>query len=331
MEQRYRAIKIYSAIGLIAVSTLKELFSKGINDFRHAGIETPTLEVGVIICEILKCDESFLFAHNDYEFSEIEKSDFFEMIEKRIGGMPLQYLTGHSEFMSLDFIVNKNVLIPRQDTEILVETIIKYVKENYSDKTKKIRILDIGSGSGCIGISLAYYLDNVFVIELDKSKAALEIAKQNSEKNGVSDKMDFVECDVLKDDCSKLVFSNDNSADNLQDIQTKFDIIVSNPPYVKSLEIESLKSEVRDYEPMEALLGGEDGLDFYRSIVENSPKLILPNGLLAFEVGYQQAHDVKNIMSKRFDSLNTIKDLSGINRVVSGISIPPKRDRPSII
>lgn len=297
---------------MIAISTLKELFSKAINDFRHAGIETPTLEVGVIICEILKCDESFLFAHNDYEFSDIEKSDFFTMLEKRIGGMPLQYLTGHTGFMSLDFIVNKDVLIPRKDTEILVETIIKYVKENLCAETKKIRILDIGAGSGCIGISLVHYLDNVYVMELDKSNAALEIAKQNASKNGVSDKMDFMECDILT---------------NSQNIEFKFDIIVSNPPYIKSPEIASLKTEVRDYEPMEALLGGEDGLDFYRTIVEKSPKLILPNGLLAFEVGYQQAHDVKNIMSKRFDDIKIIKDLSGIDRVVSGISIPPRRDR----
>jgi release factor glutamine methyltransferase len=316
---------------LIAISTLKELFSKGINDFRHVGIETPTLEVGVIICEILKCDESFLFAHNEYEFTEAEKLDFLDMMEKRIGGIPLQYLTGHTEFMSLDFIVNKNVLIPRQDTEILVETIIKYVKENYSDETKKIRILDIGAGSGCVGISLAYYIKNAYVTGIDKSKAALEIAKQNSDKNGVSDKIDFVECDILRDDCSRLVLSNDNSAGDLHDSQAKFDIIVSNPPYMRAEEIESLKPEVRDYEPMEALLGGEDGLDFYRSIVENSQRLILPNGLLAFEVGYLQATEVKNIMSKRFDSLSIVKDLSGINRVVSGISIPPKRDRPSII
>ncbi len=302
---------------MIAITAIKELFSKSINEFKRANIEAPTLEVGVIICEVLKCDESFIFAHNDYVFTEKELETVKNMLEKRISGVPLQYLTGHQEFMSLNFNVDKDVLIPRQDTEILVEAVIDYVKkknpyENLSSeinyKSKTLRILDIGAGSGCIGVSLAHYLKNVFVTEIDKSVAALENAKSNAVNNGVADKMEFVECDILECDYS----------------ENRFDVIVSNPPYIKASEIENLESQVRDFEPMQALLGGEDGLNFYRSIVKNAPKYIVPDGMLAFEVGFEQARDVKNLMMRRFDDIKIIKDLSGIERVVTGIAIPSR-------
>ena len=170
-------------------------------------------------------------------------------LNRRLAGMPVQYIVGKTEFMSLDFIVNKNVLIPRQDTEILVETVI----ERYKNVSEQIRILDIGSGSGCVGISMARYLPNSVVTELDISEEALKVAELNAEKNLVTKQMNF----VCRDIC-----------DGISDLEPKFDVIVSNPPYIKTDDLLELQQEVIEYEPVAALDGGDDGLDFYRIIIK---------------------------------------------------------------
>jgi release factor glutamine methyltransferase len=198
--------------------------------------------------------------------------------------------------MSLNFNVCRKVLIPRQDTEILVESVLEYAgqKENAS-------ILDIGTGSGCVAISLAYYGKNTQVMGVDISKGALEVARINARNCGVEENTVFVQSNLF---------------DNVP--PKKFDIIVSNPPYIPIEVIETLDKQVKDFEPKIALDGGADGLDFYRRITQQSVSFLESKGLLAFEVGFDQAQKVVEIMEVNFENIKVKKDLAGIERVVTG-------------
>lgn len=275
---------------------LKDVLLEGIKKLKLSNIEAPVVTAGAMLCTVLGCDKTYLYSHDDYSLSNYECDSFCEAIRRRIDGEPLQYITGFQEFMSLNFIVSHDVLIPRQDTEILVESVLQFANDK-----EYVNILDIGTGSGCIAISLAYYVKNSRVIGLDISKGALEIARKNARKCGVEEKTTFLESNLL-----------DNIP--LQD----FDIIVSNPPYIPVRDIETLERQVKDFEPRSALDGGPDGLDFYRKIVKDSLSYIKPKGLLAFEVGFDQSQEVMNIMEDSFDNLKIVKDLSGIERVVMG-------------
>lgn len=283
--------------------TIKEVLDKGILMLKKSNNEAPVIDAGALLCNILKKDKAYIYAFGEQEISTEQSEVFFQNIEKRISGIPLQYLTGHQEFMSLDFLVSEDVLIPRQDTEILVEKAIELAKMKSNDQ---IRILDIGTGSGCIAISLAYYIPNSLIYALDVSGKALMVAKNNAEKNGVSSKIVFIESDIHNLDTKDTCFEDG------------FDIVVSNPPYIPTEEIKTLQIEVRGYEPMSALDGGEDGLDFYKSIVDLGKEILKPSGLLMFEVGYNQADDVERLMKEKYTDIQKVKDLSGIDRVVFG-------------
>ena len=199
--------------------------------------------------------------------------------------------------MSLEFEVSKDVLIPRQDTEILVQTTIELIDEL---GIKDPRILEIGTGSGCIAISLAHYIENASLIAIDISDAALKLAKLNAKRLGISEKIDFVKHSVF-DSIESLIGSG------------KFDVLVSNPPYISSREIKSLSIEVKDHEPRLALDGGDDGLAFYRRLAEISPSCVVKGGLISVEVGYNQAKDVAALLG----NARIFKDLSGIDRVAA--------------
>lgn len=216
-----------------------------------------------------------------------------EMTERRVEGEPLQYIIGTAGFMGLEFKVNKNVLIPRADTETLVEEVLRLMGGKCAE------VLDIGTGSGCIGISIAHFNRNAEVTFLDISKEALETAEENAVLNGV--RGEFIHMDILNECPDK-----------------KFDIIVSNPPYIRPEVIASLQTEVKDYEPYGALCGGSDGLDFYRRITDIAPKMLKRNGVLAFEIGYDQGKEVPDMMTA-FTDVRVVKDLCGNDRVVTGI------------
>lgn len=297
---------------------LKDVLLKGIEILKNAANETPALEAGVMLCFILKQDKTFLYTHDDYTLSCEDKEFFFQLIYKRAKGIPLQYLVGHQEFMSLTFTVTPDVLIPRQDTEILVETVIKYFTRTQSEKLTKsplelpyynypiangnsVHILDMGTGSGCISVSLAHYIKESCITAVDYSTDALGIACLNALNNGVFDQITFLQSNLF------------------EEVDDYFDAIVSNPPYIKTTEIEALMTEVKDYEPLEALDGGSDGLNFYREIVKKAPKFLKLGGLLAFEVGFDQAVDVSKMMEKDFHHIEVIKDLAGIDRVIMGV------------
>jgi release factor glutamine methyltransferase len=189
-------------------------------------------------------------------------------------------------------------LVPRQETELLVETVLSYCKEH----VKKTEILDIGAGSGCISVSLAYYLPACRITSVDKMQNALDIARENALLNHVAERVELLKSDLFEGLAGR-----------------RFDAIVSNPPYIRSEDIPELQREVRCFEPMEALDGGADGLDFYRSIAAAAPTYIREGGLLAFETGYDQAARVAELMQDVFVNIQIVKDLAGIDRVVAGI------------
>ena len=277
--------------------TLKQLRKNAHNKLiEHGGIGSPELDADLIIMHVLGITKNELLTR-DTSVSDAAAVEVNACINRRLSGMPVQYIVGKTEFMSLEFEVNKNVLIPRQDTEILVETIIS----KYHNTSDHIKILDIGCGSGCIGISLARYLPNASVTELDISQKALEVAKRNAERRRVSNRLDFICHDI-----------RDGLPDGME-----FDSIISNPPYIPTDDVLNLQTEVVDFEPLNALDGGEDGLDFYRIITEKTaPKR---GGIMAFEVGINQADDVADMLFRRgYSGIEIIPDLSGIDRVVLG-------------
>lgn len=279
--------------------TYGEAYRTGIQILKNAGIEAPANDAGVLLCHAAKCDRTYLYAHGDASLGQGVELLYHELLEKRVNGWPLQYLTGVQEFMSLQFQVGPGVLIPRQDTELLVETVLDYCKRS----GQNLNILDMCTGSGCIAVSIAYHYPGCLVTAADVMPDALDIASGNAERNGVSHRISFIESNL---------FSNIP--------KTEFDVIVSNPPYIRSGDIPALQTEVRDHEPIKALDGGSDGLCFYRSIIDTSPMYLKIGGLLAFEVGYDQASEVAALMagSGRYHDIRIHKDLAGIDRVVSG-------------
>lgn len=233
--------------------------------------------------------------HSEEEIDEEFANKYKENIDKLMNHIPLQYITNYQEFMKLDFYVDENVLIPRQDTEILVEEVINNCNKN---KEKRYKILDLCTGSGIVGISLAKYIENAEVVCADISKKALEIANKNAKSNNVDN----------------VQFAYSNMFSNIED---KFDIIVSNPPYIKREVIEELEKEVQN-EPHIALDGGIDGLDFYKIIACEAYEYLNEGGRLFLEIGYDQKEEVTNLLrnSGKFSNIYSKKDLYGNDRVV---------------
>ena len=275
-----------------------EAFKKGIEILKNAGNEAPARDAGALLCSVANCDRTFLYAHGTDELDDVLHDSYLSMVESRAGGLPLQYLTGVQEFMSLPFEVGRGVLVPRQETELLVESVINLCRE----REGSTEILDIGTGSGCIAVSLAYFLPGCRVTAIDKMSDAITIAQRNAQANRVADRIRFLKSNLF----SRLAGA-------------RFDVIVSNPPYIRTDDINGLQREVRCYEPIEALDGGKDGMNFYRDIIEDAPGFLKEGGILAFETGYDQAAEVAALMSGCFGHIKVLKDLAGIDRVVTGL------------
>ncbi len=254
--------------------------------------DNAVFEARQIVMRALNINETELITRGTEAVADEAVKDVEHMLDRRLSGEPLQYILGEAEFMSLKFEVNPSTLIPRADTETLVETVIEEIGK------KQVRLLDIGTGTGCVGISIAHY-SKAGVTLADISREALETAKRNALLNNVT--ADFLKIDILNE---------------VPD--GEFDVIVSNPPYIETEVIKTLQREVKDHEPFSALDGGADGLEFYRRIVSIAPSLLAENGLLAFEIGYNQGKAVSELMEKDFESVKIIKDLCGNDRVVTG-------------
>ena len=275
--------------------TLKQLRRSAIQTLRENHIESPETESGLLISYALGVKRSDLIGR-DFEIPKDTEDTIRTCLRRRIAGEPIQYILGSCGFMSLTFTVTPATLIPRPDTEILVEAVLKRLPADAPT------ILDIGCGSGCIGLSLAHYAPAAQIIELDISKAALSVAQQNAAALRVSDRVVWMEHDILS---------------SFPALPEPPDCIVSNPPYIRRAEIAGLQTEVKAYEPQSALDGGIDGLDFYRAITRRA--VLQPGGLLAFEVGIGQAGSVRALLQEAgYSQIEILPDLAGIDRVVLG-------------
>lgn len=274
---------------------IKEVLRKGMIELKTNGIKEPNLKSRLLMQYILNQPREYILVHDDKQLTLRQNVDYFKGIKRLIEGVPIQHITHRQEFMKLNFYVDENVLIPRPDTEILVEEAISICKKNNYTK-----ILDLCTGSGAIAVSLAKYLKNVDITALDISKNALKIAKRNARANKVEEKITFIESNLF-----------DNLSNN------KYDIIVSNPPYIKKDEIKNLDKEVKK-EPLLALDGGIDGLDFYRKIVKNAYKYLNNKGILCLEIGFNQKEDVTNLLEKegKYRNFYCKKDLGQNDRII---------------
>ena len=277
--------------------TIKEIIIRYSKELEEIS-PTPRLDVETLLQKALGVDRLYILLNLDKDLSEDEEKTFNKFIEERLNNRPIAYIVGNREFMGLDFYVQEGVLIPRPDTEVLVEEVIEIAKDK-----GQIEILDIGAGSGAITVSLAKYLENAKLTSVDISEIALEIGKKNAISNNVEDRINFVKSDL---------FSSLNK-------NQKFDIIVSNPPYIKREVIDTLDKQVKDFEPYNALEGGIDGLDFYRAITTQAKDYLKEGGVLAYEVGHDQSEDVSKLMEMDgYTNIYTRKDLQQIDRVVIG-------------
>ena len=272
---------------------LRELLNEGKKQL-NSEIEDSAIILKILVEYIFKIKKEQIILSYDKELNDEDVQVFFDKITKLNMGIPIQYITNIQEFMKLDFYVDENVLIPQPDTEILVEEVINY----YKDKT--CRVLDLCTGSGAIGISIAKYIEDSNVMATDISNKALQIAKLNAEKNLVHKKMEFVESDLFE---------------NIE--QNKFDVIVSNPPYIRTSEINKLDMQVQN-EPHIALDGGNDGLFFYRIIAKNAYKFLEESGRLFLEIGYDQKDDVIQLLqsTNMYRNIYSKKDLGGNDRII---------------
>ena len=269
--------------------TIKEAIKYGSDLLKENKIEDYSIKVKILISFITGIKKDILINYEDVEILDNKLEIYIYNLNKIIEGVPIQYITKKQEFMGLDFFVDENVLIPQPDTEILVEEVLKISKLF----NKKINILDLCTGSGAIAVSLSKYIKDVNIIATDISKNAIEIAEKNAIKNNIENKIKFVVSDMFKN------------------IENKFDIIVSNPPYIETKEIEKLSKEVKN-EPIIALDGGNDGIKYYKIIADNYNKFLNIGGYLLLEIGYNQGESV----SKLFKNSEIKKDLSGNNRVI---------------
>ncbi len=273
--------------------TIKEALKKSVELLEKNNIEESILKAKIVLANLLEKPKEYLFINENEELDKKIEQDFFEKVNKLCNNIPLQYLTHIQQFYGLEFYVDDNVLIPRADTEILVEEVIKSIKDTKSD----IKILDMCTGSGIIAIILAKYCKNVDITAVDKSNGALNVAIKNAKKHGVYEKIEFINSDMFE---------------NLKD---RYNIIVSNPPYIESDVINTLTKDVQN-EPKMALDGGKDGLDFYRNIFNNTDKFLEKAGQIFLEIGYNQRESVSKIFEEKFKNIKCIKDLSGLDRVI---------------
>lgn len=277
---------------------MREALSMAVTTLKNAGIESSRLDAEVLLMYVLKKDRTFLIMEPSYQLSTEENDEFFRVINERASGKPVSYITGEKEFMGLTFGVCEDVLIPRPDTEILVEEGIEILK-NCDEKS----FLDMCSGSGAIAVSLAYYVPGSRGLGVDISLGAIDAARKNSEKNGTDDRVEFVQGDLF-----------DAVPGNM-----KFELIASNPPYIRRDVIKELMADVKDYEPALALDGGQDGLFFYRRIVPEAVRRLKPGGSLILEIGHDQGKDVSALLQRAgFADIRILKDLAGLDRVVCG-------------
>jgi len=294
----------------------QDLYKQGCERLARAGIEEAKLDARLLLEYVCGTNRNDLLVRGQEEVTPEKEEEYRCLLERRALRIPLQQLTGTQEFMGLSFEVNEHVLIPRQDTEILAEEVLRELHDGMS-------VLDMCTGSGCILISLLYYTNGCRGVGVDISEEALAVAKQNAGRIFRERKYSLFADMGTDGESADITFVE---SDLFTKITEKYDFIVSNPPYIRSDVIETLMPEVRVYEPRLALDGREDGLYFYRRIVEDSKAHLNRGGRLYFEIGYDQAEQVSGLMRQAgFEDIDVVKDFAGLDRVVYGTWIDARR------
>lgn len=290
---------------------VKEMLTMGEKQLMDSDIADATRDCKILYCYMMDIPFSKIILEYQEVLQDRLCDKYFELIDRRSKGEPVQYIMGSQEFMGLEFIVNENVLIPRQDTETLVEDALEIINtgtlrgEDMDVKRKEWDILDLCTGSGAIGVSLARIANKVNVTCSDISEGAIKVAKENAQKHGVAKSVKFEQGDLFKP------FSKHFR-------KQKFDMIISNPPYIKSSVITTLQKEICEHEPLSALDGGESGLDFYERIVSGVGSHLRKSGVLLLEIGHDQGEVVSGLLSRNgeFTSIRVLKDLANRDRIV---------------
>lgn len=270
---------------------VKDIVAQAMKKLDAAGIAESRIDSWLLAESVLGVSRQDLFLEPEKSISEEQAQKYFEAISERSEHIPLQYITGRQQFMDFEFIVNEDVLIPRPETELLVEKVTSYIKERY------VKVLDMCTGSGCIAVSIDRMCANADVTAVDISEKALKVAGENNVNN--QGRVTFVQSDLF------------------ENINETYDVIVSNPPYIPTSDIDTLMEEVREHEPHLALDGSADGLKFYREICTNAVNYLNKNGKIFLEIGYDQGQTVPELLRENgFSDIQVLKDLSGNDRMV---------------
>lgn len=279
---------------------IRELLNKGKTILKNEGIDSYSIDAQLLLGKVINSDRMAIILKMEEEIPEDKTKEFLKLIDLRKSRIPVKYITNHSEFMGLDFYIEQGVLIPRPDTETVAEEAIEEIKKrNYTN------ICDLCCGSGIIGITIAKNFDFTNVDCLDIAEKASKVTCKNIKLHKLSERVEFIYSDLLK-------YPIENNK--------KYDMIVSNPPYIREDDIKDLMRDVRKYEPYEALCGGKDGLDFYRSIIKQSKTVLKKDGMIIFEIGYDQKDEVAQLLDMQgFKDIVCKKDLAGNDRMIKGI------------
>jgi release factor glutamine methyltransferase len=281
---------------------IKEIISVAENILRESGGSDYKTDAEMLLSHAIKYDQQKIFMNWAKEVDDDHAEIFFAMVQNRAEGTPTQYLTNEQVFKGQSFYVDENVLIPRPETELLVDEAVAYLKDNRSAKN----VLDLGTGSGVIAVSLARKAASLKITASDVSEKALAVAERNASRLGVKGQIKFVASDVF--DGFKTGFAG-----------PKWDVIISNPPYIKSPVLPTLQREIYEHEPMTALDGGEDGLDVYRRLISGAPSFLRKTGAVFFEIGYDQAHEVTALFRENgsYVRIAVTPDIAGHDRIIS--------------
>lgn len=281
--------------------TITQAINEAATRLKAFGVEHERLTAGALLAHVLGVDRTHLLVESEEQVGDAHYKNYSRLIERRAAGEPLQYITGHQEFYGLDFIVTPAVLIPRPETEFLVERIIKLM----DDSMPSPLIVDVGTGSGCIAVALAANVPRARVIATDLSAAALEIARTNAERHGADHRIEFFQGDLLE-------------PLETRHLENAVDVLASNPPYVNDGHAGLIQREVKDWEPREALFGGVEGLDFYRWLLVEGLTFVKPGGYMIVEIGYGQLDAIREMIAAlEWELVDVVNDLQGIPRTIT--------------
>ena len=304
------------------ITSLRDALRDAIIQLESEHVSSAALAAELLLMHTLGRDRAWLYAHTEHELDAATHEKYFSLIARRAGGVPTQHLTGHQEFWGLDFEVTPDVLIPRPETEHLIEVALERLGAApggaASQRNAELRIADVGTGSGCIAIALAHELRNAQFVATDISAAALEVARRNAARNGVAERIEFVECNLLDALLHQSSFAPAQDKPVTSHQSPSFHAVVSNPPYIARSDAATLAREVREHEPESALFGGETGTAMYAPLITQAAALLQPGGILVLELGYNSAEHVSRLLdASEWSDTAITNDLAGIKRVAS--------------